>query len=91
VGRVDTAAATRSDSTSTRRISFSTNGPASESGRRLSVMNGTRPLPPPPSSMDSWADAVLDWLTWASRPAPGSTMLAAASPRVRATMVATRK
>jgi hypothetical protein len=54
-------------------------------------MKGTRPSPPPASSIDSCAEDLLDSETWASSPSPGLTMFAASRPRVSATIVAARK
>ena len=90
-GRPETAAAVRIASTSTRRISFSTNGETKLEGSRSSVMNATRPWSSPASPIDSFASALAESETSPSKPLPGLTRLPASSPRPSATTVIPRK
>ena len=89
--RKEIATAVRMASTSTRRISFSTNGPRRLSGSRLSVMNDTTPWSPPASPIDSFALAAPSAVGLPSKPAPGLTRLPTIRPRASATIVITRK
>ena len=89
--RKEIAAAVRIASTSTRRISFSTNGPTRLSGSRLSVMNETRPWSPPASPIDSLALAWPSAVGWPSKPEPGWTRLPTIRPSASATTVIVRK
>ena len=90
-GRPETAAATSSASTSTRRISFSTNGETKLVGSRSSVMKPTTPWSPPASPIDSLASAFAEAETSPSKPLPGFTMLPASRPSPSATTVIVKK
>ena len=85
-------AATRIAITSTRRISFSTNGCTKLVGSRSSVMKPVRPLP-----LAGLGDLLLRGVgagrggAPASKPAPGLMRLPASRPRPSATTVATKK
>jgi hypothetical protein len=89
--RKETEAATRSAMIRMRRISFSTNGPASASGSRSSVMKATSPVSPPASSIWDWALSRPDSLASPSNPPPGLTRLPAMRPSARAITVMERK
>jgi hypothetical protein len=89
---IETAAATRIASTSTRRISFSTNGATKLVGSRSSVMKPTRPgAVLPASAIDSFAASRAAADGWASKPEPGAKTFAEISPMVSATTVIEKK
>ena len=78
--------------TSTRRISFSTNGWTKLVGSRSSVMKPIRPLSLlVASAIFSLAASVPAAAPETSNPEPGCTRLPAISPIASATTVATRK
>ena len=85
-------AATRIAITSTRRISFSTNGWTKLVGSRSSRRKPVRPLPEPDASaIFSFAASAPAAVAPASKPAPGLIRLPAIRPSVSAVAVATRK
>ena len=89
---IEVAAATRMASTSTRRISFSTNGPKKLSGSRVSWMNPSAPPSLPPSAMSACASASVEGSGGiGGKPAPGLTMLTTISPSPSASSVMSRK
>ena len=89
--RNEIAAAVRMPSTRMRRISLSTNGCTKDPGRRLSVMNGTRPCSPPASPIDSFASARAAASGWPSKPPPGATRLPTIRPSASAVTVMAKK
>jgi hypothetical protein len=89
--RPEIAAAVRIASTSTCRTLLSTNGPAMLDGRSESVMNGTKPSPPPASAIDSSASARASPLGDPSKPLPGAIRFPASRPSPRAMIVIVRK